>query len=348
VSAMNNDPVHSITESTFTILDAVVGIYVLVVAIMCYRFIRMLFNIAMLIRKSEKTVQGKHTIMKTHYNVPFSFFSWIFIPTTMCCMPGYKTIVEHEKVHSSQWHSIDLIIAELFCIAFWFNPFVFLLKRSLKSVHEYLADDEIIGSHTTLIRYINLLASGTVLRENIGIVNQFRCLTIKRLTMITKNKSSVLQQFAYLLIIPVIGLLVLAFSWNNSANNIPEINPVANGTITVHFGYEGINPVTKKAYTHGGIDIKVPLGTNVLASATGTVIEKTNRKDWGKLLIIKHNDEYTTWYAHLNDVTVEKGDNVVKGQVIGHVGNTGYSTGPHLHYEVRKHGEKVNPEEFFE
>ncbi len=68
---------------------------------------------------------------------------------------------------------------------------------------------------------------------------------------------------------------------------------------------------------------------------------------WGKIVILEHNEGISTRYAHLDQFDVKAGDKVAKGQVIGRVGNTGQSTGPHLHYEVRKDGNPINPAEFY-
>ena len=84
----------------------------------------------------------------------------------------------------------------------------------------------------------------------------------------------------------------------------------------------------------------------VQTSADGTVIKVTSEKGWGNLIVIDHGSGYETWYAHLKDFSVQNGQQVSKGQTIGHVGNTGYSTGPHLHFEVRLNNKSVNPMDY--
>jgi murein DD-endopeptidase MepM/ murein hydrolase activator NlpD len=99
---------------------------------------------------------------------------------------------------------------------------------------------------------------------------------------------------------------------------------------------------------HKGIDFKVEMGTEILATGGGTV-EKvlTHKSGYGKHIVIKHDENYQTMYAHLSDFKVKKGDKVEKGQVVGYSGNTGKSITPHLHYEVLKDGKAVDPATFF-
>jgi murein DD-endopeptidase MepM/ murein hydrolase activator NlpD len=103
---------------------------------------------------------------------------------------------------------------------------------------------------------------------------------------------------------------------------------------------------TKKM--HWGLDFTASIGTKIHSSGNGKVV-LIERKKWGygNSIVIDHGYGYRTRYAHLNDFKVKLGDQITRGQVIGFVGNTGKSTGPHLHYEVEKNGKKVNPTHYF-
>ncbi len=333
----------------FNLSSVTATIYVAGAFVFLFRFLFALSKIIKLRLQSGQSSYGLITLIrKSSYNAPFSFFNWIFIPAIYTGIENSDAVLEHEVIHSKQLHSLDLIITELYYIAFWFNPFVFLIKKSLKSTHEYLADSKVIRKNISLSDYLKLLAVGNEMSCLSGITNHLKQVLIKkRIEMITKNKTSKLRKLLYLLIVPVIALLIQAFATNNYENNPPEIRPVDGGQITMKFGFEDQHPITKKNFIHSGVDIKAPSGTKVVSAAAGEVIEATHEEGWGNFIVIKHDDTYETWYAHLNDFTVQKGDKVTLGQVIGHVGNSGYSTGPHLHYEVRKNGEKVNPEEYF-
>ncbi len=90
-----------------------------------------------------------------------------------------------------------------------------------------------------------------------------------------------------------------------------------------------------------------PTGTSVFATGDGLVKKAAEEKGWGKLVVVEHEDGYATFYTHMDEIGVESGMKVRKGEVIGRVGNTGQSTGPHLHYEVRKNGNHLNPADFY-
>ena len=121
----------------------------------------------------------------------------------------------------------------------------------------------------------------------------------------------------------------------------------ADGRISSRFG-KRIDPISKRGYSfHKGIDIAAPKGTPVYASADGKVIRaEFVRSGYGNLIIIQHADDLATYYGHLSKIIARKGDRVSKGQLIGKVGSTGRSTGPHLHFEVRRGNKALNPEEF--
>ena len=104
-----------------------------------------------------------------------------------------------------------------------------------------------------------------------------------------------------------------------------------------------VHPTLGVYKQHTGIDIGAAYGTNVLAAASGTVIVSGWNNAWGNYIVINHGGGVTTLYAHNSSLLVSKGQNVSQGQVIAKVGSTGYSTGPHIHFEVQVNGSPVNP-----
>lgn len=124
----------------------------------------------------------------------------------------------------------------------------------------------------------------------------------------------------------------------------PCIYP-AFGRISSWYGWR-INPVTKKRAFHHGVDIASKIGTPIYATADGIVAETGRLKLFGKFVTLKHKFSYKTKYAHLHKIIVKKGDHVVRGQIIAFMGNSGRSTGAHLHYEVWKHGRIKNPKPY--
>lgn len=129
--------------------------------------------------------------------------------------------------------------------------------------------------------------------------------------------------------------------------SINPLNPKKLKRVSSKFG-KRFHPIDKVHKAHLGIDISAKLATPVHAAASGTVI-KVIRSDfgYGNQVVIKHKYGFKTRYAHLHSFIVKKGDTVKKGKVIGLVGTSGKSTGNHLHFEIIKNGNNVNPEPFF-
>jgi len=103
------------------------------------------------------------------------------------------------------------------------------------------------------------------------------------------------------------------------------------------------DPIKHAQILHPGFDLAAPTGTPVGAAAGGTVVHAGEAGTYGNLVTIRHANGYETRYAHLSAVTVKTGDHVEPGQEVGKVGTTGYSTGPHLHFEVRQGGHTIDP-----
>ncbi len=146
-------------------------------------------------------------------------------------------------------------------------------------------------------------------------------------------------------------VVALAKNKNKLLSSIPAIQPVANQDLTrlaSGFGMR-IHPVYKVRKLHSGIDFSAPTGTPIYATGDGKVIPDNGLggSGYGNFVIISHGFGYHTLYAHMSKINVKIGQQVKRGDIIGFVGSTGTSTAPHLHYEVIKNGEKINPINFF-
>ena len=130
----------------------------------------------------------------------------------------------------------------------------------------------------------------------------------------------------------------------------PAIQPVSNKDLTrvaSGFGYR-IDPIYKTVKLHAGLDFAAPQGTPIYATANGTVTVAGNTGNgYGNHVVINHGYGYETLYGHMVKVKAKAGQQVKRGEVIGYVGSTGKSTGPHCHYEVHKNGQKIDPVYFF-
>jgi murein DD-endopeptidase MepM/ murein hydrolase activator NlpD len=120
--------------------------------------------------------------------------------------------------------------------------------------------------------------------------------------------------------------------------------PVPSSTrITDHYG---VRTWRGRREHHGGVDIGARTGTDIVASADGIVRTASRQGAYGNTVIIEHTGGMSTLYAHCSKILVSVGQNVKRGDVIAHIGSTGVSTGPHLHFEVRIHGKDVNPRSY--
>ena len=108
-----------------------------------------------------------------------------------------------------------------------------------------------------------------------------------------------------------------------------------------------MHPIYKTMKFQTGMDFTGAIGTPIYATGNGLVVESQFDKGYGRHVIIDHGFSYKTMYAHLEKIVVKKGQTVKRGDVIGYLGNSGLSTGPHLHYEVRKNEKPVDPINFY-
>ncbi len=144
--------------------------------------------------------------------------------------------------------------------------------------------------------------------------------------------------------------IISKYNENDSKwRHIPSIRPVEGGRLSAYFGWRK-HPLTGKNQFHEGIDIAAPRGTPVLAPADGTVelvtLKYRPNQSYGRQIVINHGNGVKTRYAHLRDINVRVGEKITRFTPIGTVGDTGRSTGPHLHYEVVENGKHRDPLEF--
>ena len=354
-----------LVASSFNYSSFLITIYVLVFLIFLIRILgtaRKLF-----ILKTNSKIQQNNGYKLVIGNVPevFSYFNWIFIPENK--FEQYNSqIIEHEKTHIKLKHSWDVILTEIYIAFFWFNPLLYFYRKSLKSIHEYQADKGVLKNGVKTSQYMQLLLQSLEVSKPNNLYNYFnQPILKKRVKMMTKPKSNRLSKLKYILLLPVCAFLVSAFTTpiieDNEYLNIldtleftstpPSIFPVQNATkedITSHFEEKSKHPKTKKGVVHNGIDIKATIGTPVFATADGIIAKASLEGNWGNLIVITHLDGYETWFAHLNGFYISENQEVKKGDIIGYVGNTGLSTGPHLHYEVKQNGKHLNPLNYIE
>ncbi|OFY22379.1 MAG: peptidase M23 [Bacteroidetes bacterium GWF2_29_10] len=142
----------------------------------------------------------------------------------------------------------------------------------------------------------------------------------------------------------------MAQNKNKMLASIPAIQPIRNKNLknlVSGFGMR-IHPIYKTLRMHQGVDFVAPTGTPIYATGDGVIMYNDNSlSGYGKVVVINHGYGYKTLYAHMSSLKVKPGQKVKRGEIIGTVGSSGLSTGPHLHYEIRKGNKAINPVNFF-
>lgn len=139
-------------------------------------------------------------------------------------------------------------------------------------------------------------------------------------------------------------LLFLADKYLHTIRYLPLGRP-AKGPVTSRYGKRK-DPINKRTAFHPGVDIRGKRGDKIYATADGVVLKAFKNGGHGNFVKISHKNGYTTSFSHMQAYLVKKGEKVTRGQLIGLIGNTGRSTGPHLHYEIALHGKTINPYDF--
>jgi len=216
-----------------------------VAALLALRFLWQLASICWLAWKSEVGyADGVKVKLTTIEGSPFSFFSWIFIHRKLLNEPSLHEVLQHEQTHVRQWHSLDVMLSELACVVFWFNPFVWLIKREVRVNLEYLADQAVLQHGNDSRSYQYHLLSLTFPRSVATLSNNFNVLPLKkRIKMMNKQRTKEIGRLKYLLLLPVSVLLFMLSSTPVNAQSKATTHP--DGSVTIK--YNGKDEVIKKA-----------------------------------------------------------------------------------------------------
>ncbi|WP_158729915.1 MULTISPECIES: M56 family metallopeptidase [unclassified Flavobacterium] len=227
-----------------------------------YLVIGMLYAIGMLLfilklafdfYSLHRVLKGKHFknqadfkyIDTTENIAPFSFFKTIVYNSTLYSKAELENILEHEKVHSEQNHTVDVLISRLFCIVFWFNPFIWLYKKAILQNLEFIADSEATKKITDKKAYQFTLLKITTHENCVAITNHFyQSLIKKRIVMLNKNQSKKWNSWKYAVIVPALVAFVLLFQIEVIAQEKKQVTK-ENTLNSVHFELE-INATSTK------------------------------------------------------------------------------------------------------
>jgi len=258
-----------------------------------------------------------------------ALFFFIFVSTIQS--PEEKQLGQ-EKSHMQaqyqvlehQFKELQLVVSDmqdrddnLYRVAFQAEPIPFSVRRATATNSQYyeqlldMTNSEIV---VTTTKELNELKKQVYIQSK----------SYDELVGLAKNKETMLQ-------------------------NLPAIQPVLNKDLkrmASGYGWR-IDPVYHSRRFHAGMDFTAPIGTDIYATANGTVQSAGWQQGYGNCIQINHGYGYLTLYGHMSGFKVHAGQSVKRGQVIGLVGSTGKSTGPHLHYEVHYKGQIMNPQNYY-
>jgi len=169
--------------------------------------------ISLLIKSTKQRVASYIYVITKNIISPFSFFNWIVFNPNQFSDIELEQIINHEKVHAKQLHSIDILLAELICIVLWFNPLVWLYKKDLRQNLEFIADKNAQATTNCKKSYQHLLLKTSLPNYQIALTNNFyNSLIKKRIVMLHKNKSKNRNQLKFLIVLPALVLFLMSFN----------------------------------------------------------------------------------------------------------------------------------------
>lgn len=218
------EKIETLTASHLSWIEAIGIVYLTGVVIFSLRFLIQLLQLWLVIHKNGITQRESMRLVFVDKGYsPFSFFNMIYIKRELSEDEQLEAILQHEQVHIRQYHSIDLILIEILTIVQWFNPFVWLLQRSLKSLHEFLADEGVMKFGFTMREYQQLIFDQTLGKQINNLTNNFNVSLIKkRMIMMTKSRSRKAARMKFIFVLPALFLTLAFFSSASSIYLTPK------------------------------------------------------------------------------------------------------------------------------
>lgn len=235
VSSVTSSEVIS-SAGAFSWVNLLMIIYIVGIAYFLARFAYLFWHLTTMLRQGQKHHFGDVIIVHINDEVPpFSFMKWIFLNPSILTEHDLQQVLTHEKVHVKHKHSLDLLVAQIIGIFLWFNPLTWRIQKSIKTIHEYIADRAVISQGHGLFDYQSLLLSQLISIRSVELVNNFNVLSIKkRIAMMNKQKSGRWAYFKVLLVMPILFVAFFFFA-NMTPTEIIQQETVVNEPVEGHF-----------------------------------------------------------------------------------------------------------------
>ncbi len=320
-SALNETEHHSYNIWDAMLVLLAIGSVILLVklAVQMISFMRMKRQAKLISDKDSAIYHVDEEIM------PFSFGKSIYLNKNMHSDKELGEIIMHEYVHVKQLHSADILIAELFCVVNWFNPFAWFIRHSIRQNLEFIADDNVVRSGINKKDYQYHLLKVVGIPQY-RIANQFNFSSLKkRIIMMNRAKSAKIHLLKFMFILPLLAVTLMAFR-SEIVNTVNKITTRPMAVKAVTFPSQAVMIPQSEAFKKMAI---VPVKNKDLAIADTSVKEsvelnayfkgevlRTQEIDGTYLIIIRDGNRFDS-YSNLTSVKVKKGDKVKKGQPIG-------------------------------
>jgi len=330
-------------------------------------FIKNNLDIWRLIKKAKLHTDNKFIIANiSHNETAFSYFNYIFLGDKYKILDSQdqEKVLVHEKIHASQWHSLDILIYEIYEIIFWFNPYVKKAKKTLKDLHEYIVDSE-MSIRENPYHYSNLLIKLSTNNIKTKLVNRFSRNPLRdRIKLLAFPESKKIKKIRFISGFPVLALIIISYSFvvsefNHSTGNLQFVDdhsfvePIKYGgqLISGFFIKKGLEQ--EQDYniiiSHPEITYSTESFVEIIATKKGVVAAINEIDNWGLKeyeITIKHDNKFVSKYKGIWKTKVRTNDVVEREQVIAISGDKRlYNT---FSYQLLLKGKPVNPFAYIE
>ncbi len=277
----------------FNWIDLLFGIYIVGLLIFTTKFIVQIISLLKLVKINKVDKQGKFYHVETNKNIaPFYFFNHIFYNPSLYSESELSAIIKHEKAHSSQWHSIDVLLSHLITICTWMNPFSWLYQTNIKQNLEFLADERATKEVPSIKKYQYTLLKVSGNQFCTPIVNNFyNSLIKKRIVMLNKSKSNKRNILKIALILPALAVFLVSFNTKdvyipihseyNALSNYEQTSKVIEITIDKNTTDKELSEI-KKDLAKEGVDFSYTVVHNSKNEITDISIDFSTKGDNGK------------------------------------------------------------------
>ncbi|MCB0281621.1 MAG: peptidoglycan DD-metalloendopeptidase family protein [Calditrichaeota bacterium] len=273
-----------------------------------------------------------------------------------------RTVLAHEMVHIKNYDAIRIFLLGMIQAVYFFNPVVWIIIQRLNFIREIRCDHFVVKN-----KIIQPAVMGKVL---LGLSSHSKKLPLTFILALTGFKNNLKNRLLalkgenhmsvnkYIFSFSVLAFTTILLSMSQPLPAIMQetatavsaeefAKPLDEIKVTSGYGMRK-HPVLKKMMKHQGVDFSAEKGTPVFNIAEGKVIEAEKKGNYGNTVVIQHADNIRSLYAQLSEILVQKNQIIKKGEVIGKVGNSGLSTAPHLHFEIRKNNQSVDPADYLD